>query len=73
MTKHPKFIALLDADNGETTIHARLEGNYATLCGCSDDDDMMSEVAVPRSGKIDCPQCEQIFTVARSLRATDFT
>lgn len=68
-------ISLRDTETGQVHVHAVSSfGNYATICGCSDDDDQFNVVEGQPAGKIDCPACYAIFRDASCLRARrDFT
>lgn len=69
-----KFETLQDTGTGEVSTHAPqgYHGNYATLCGCSDDDDMFERIPTPCGQKIDCDACRSAYLVCKTLRASDF-
>lgn len=69
-----RFITLRDTGTGETETHVagHPSGNYATLCGCSSDDDALEAVSTPRGAKISCRTCLATFLIARQFRLTDF-
>jgi hypothetical protein len=65
-------ITLRDTETGELITHALAEhGNYATICGCSDDDDQFEPA--PTAGKIDCDSCRAIYDQCKYLRAREFS
>lgn len=67
-------VTLRDTETQEDVTHAAAgQAGYATLCGCSDNDDMFERVKTPPGWLIDCVACRNIFNEARKLRAKDFT
>jgi len=68
-------ICLRDRSTGEELVHAvATHGNYATLCGCSDDDDEFEPAQLPNPrAKIECSSCRGIFEDSRRLRVSDFS
>jgi hypothetical protein len=69
----PLLISLTEVDSGETMTHALSDyGNYSTLCGLSDDDEMFAPSMTVTGAKIDCPHCWSIFEACKRLRVRDF-
>lgn len=61
--------------DGEVSVHApACEGNYATLCGISIDDEEVNgrECALPIGARIDCKVCIAIIRGAKKYRERDF-
>ena len=66
-------IALREIGAEEVVIHAASgAGSYATLCGCSDDDDQFEAVTTPGRAKIDCGMCLLIWKDASTFRKAEF-
>jgi hypothetical protein len=68
-----RYVTLLERDSGNVTTHA-VGGyaDYATICGCSSNDDLMSEIPTPRGQRIDCRVCLEMYETARRFRPQDF-
>jgi len=65
-----KYITI-DHGDGPVTHAFGGPGDYATLCGCSDNDDYAA-IPTPRGQKIDCASCLSIWKQAKTYRSSDF-
>jgi len=68
-------VAVREVGEDEITIHAAGDGggNYDTLCGVSTSDDMFEEIDSAPRGRINCVTCWNVYRLARTFNANDFT
>ena len=69
-----KYIAIEIEDDGVKVHAVSTCSGYATLCGLDGgiSDGSQREVGLLIGSRIDCPQCLQIWEVAKGLRKRDF-
>jgi len=70
-----RYVALRHGDQGLLVHATPAAGNYATLCGASDDDGPESgePAEMPRRPKITCEDCRQLILHARTYTKADFS
>lgn len=67
-----RYITLAGLDGEEITHAIGGVSDYATLCGCSGNDDEFIQTPTPRGQKINCVICKATYQEACKYRARDF-
>lgn len=58
---------------GEVQVHLPgASSDYATMCGLDGDDFDQETVETKRGAKVDCAQCQTIWSECRSFKASSF-
>ena len=67
-----RMLALLHEEDMDTITHVACGvAGYATLCGCSSDDDQAEEVLNERT-TVDCAACYMLWKTAQGLTKINF-